>query len=44
MLAAFGEIESMLACKEYAMLQQLLRERMEYSKNTCETYFGEGRN
>ena len=40
MLAAFGEIESMLAGKEYAMLQQLLRERMEYSKNTCETYFG----
>ena len=44
MLAAFGEIESMLAGKEYAMLQQLLRERIEYSKNTCETYFGEGRN
>ncbi len=40
MLATFGEIESMLAGKEYAMLQPLLRERMEYSKNTCETYFG----
>ena len=44
MLDEFRDIESMLESKAYATLQQLLRERITYSRNTCETYFRSGRN